>query len=128
MALTCFALTIVFGAGCASEGPPAASTSRNVEVDVVNIAFSPETLEIETGTEVVWINRDDGVHHTATSGIPGDAGVPGVSKGKPSKPDGVFDGDLPDASSRFAFTFDEPGTYAYFCRIHPSMTGEVTVK
>ena len=127
-ALASLALAVVFGAGCASEDSPGASTRRTVEVDVVNIAFSPETLEVDTGTEVVWVNGDEGVHHTATSGLPGDNGVPGVSEAEPPEPDGVFDGDLPDASSQFTFTFDEPGTYAYFCRIHPAMTGEVIVE
>lgn len=94
---------------------------------MVNISFSPATLEISRGTEVTWVNRDDGVHHTATSGLPGDNGVPGVSKGKPARPDGVFDGDLPDAGDQFSFTFDEAGTYAYFCGVHPSMTAKVIV-
>lgn len=108
--------------------PPAAKGSESATVVAVNISYSPETLEIERGTEVTWSNEDEGVHHTVTSGLPGDNGVPGVSKGKPPKHDGVFDGDLPDTSARFTYAFDEPGTYAYFCRIHPSMTGEVIVR
>jgi plastocyanin len=32
------------------------------------------------------------------------------------------------ADATFAFTFDEPGTYAYFCRVHQSMTGEIVVR
>ena len=116
----------VFAGGCAAEEPERIKSSA-AEIEVVNISYSPATLEIDSGTEVVWINQDEGVHHTATSGLPGDGGVPGVSKPKPAKADGTFDGDLPDVSSEFAFTFDEPGTYAYFCRVHPSMTGEVVV-
>lgn len=114
--------------GCAAEGPPAAEGAEPTTVEVVNISYSPETLEIDSGTEVVWTNEDEGVHHTVTSGLPAEDGVPGVSKGKPPKSDGVFDGDLADTSARFRFTFDEPGTYAYFCRVHPSMTGEVVVR
>lgn len=76
----------------------------------------------------MWTNQDEGVHHTATSGLPGDVGVPGVSAAAPPNPDGVFDGDLPDEGDQFTYTFEESGSYAYFCRVHPSMTGEVIVK
>lgn len=120
-------ISAVLAAGCVSEDPQVAERSAPAEVAVVNISFSPATLQIESGTEVVWTNQDEGVHHTATSGLPGDNGVPGVSKPKPPKPNGVFDGDLPDVSSQFTFAFSKPGTYAYFCRVHPSMTGEVIV-
>ena len=77
--LIAVACSAVFAGGCASEGMQAAKTSAT-KVEVVNIAYSPATLEIESGTDVVWINQDDGVRHTVTSGLPGDNGVPGVSK------------------------------------------------
>ena len=118
------------GAACGSTGPsnqPKQSSTTATSVEVVNIAYEPPSLEIEVGTEVVWTNQAEGVRHTATSGVPGEDSVPGVSEGKPSRPDGIFDGDLADASSTFRFTFEDPGTYKYFCRIHPSMTGEIIV-
>ena len=98
------------------------------EVLLENIAFKPATLEVAVGTEVTWTNADEGVAHTATSGKAGTNAAPGVDDGKPSKPDGVFDGEMADAGDTFSFTFDEPGTYPYFCEIHPSMTGEITVE
>ena len=109
---------------------PAASNeaaSDASEVAVVNIAYSPGTITVEAGTEVVWVNEDAAVRHTVTSGIPAEDGVPGVSKGKPARPDGEFDGDLPDGGE-FRFTFERAGTYAYFCKVHPSMTAEVVVE
>ena len=96
------------------------------QVDVANIAFPP-TIEVESGTAVRWVNRDENVRHTVTSGLPGDGGVPGVSKGKPPRPDGHFDALLADASKDFTFTFSEPGTYDYFCRVHPAMFSSVIV-
>lgn len=65
--------------------------------------------------------------HTVTSGKPGDQGVPGLDNAKPSKPDGLFDGTLADAGDTFEFTFDEAGTFVYFCRVHPVMTARVVV-
>ena len=96
------------------------------QVDVANIAFPP-TIEVASGTAVRWINRDENVRHTVTSGTPGDGGVPGVSKGKPSRPDGYFDGSLADTSEGFTFTFSKPGTFDYFCRVHPAMYSSVIV-
>ncbi|MEA2517177.1 MAG: Cupredoxin-like domain, partial [Actinomycetota bacterium] len=39
-----------------------------------------------------------------------------------------FDGDLPDESSTFGFTFKESGTFNYFCQVHPSMVGKIIVR
>lgn len=123
-------LTMSVFAGCAgsSAGNQGTEDKASNLIEVVNIAYSPDTVEIGVGEEVVWTNKDEGVHHTVTSGSPGDNGVPGVSEGKPSKPDGIFDGDLPDASNEYSFTFTESGTYGYFCEVHPSMIGEIVVR
>lgn len=132
-ALATLSLAVALSGACAGgmqsgDDQSSATETAATEVAVVNIAYDPETLTIESGTEVLWVNEDEGVHHTVTSGEPGDNGVPGVSKGKKARPDGTFDGDLPEASSEFTFTFDEAGTFPYFCKIHPSMTGEVVVE
>ena len=113
------------GSPSAGAGDDSASATT---IEVANIAYAPETLEVKVGDDVVWTNKDEGVHHTVTSGAPGDNGVPGVSEGTASEPDGVFDGDLPDASSTFSFTFSDTGTFPYFCRVHPSMTGKIVVR
>lgn len=97
-------------------------------VTVEHVAFAPARLEVDAGTEVVWTNRDADVVHTATSGVPGDKGVPGLDNGTPPRPDGTFDGEMNGADASFSFTFDEPGSYAYFCRVHQSMTGEIVVR
>ena len=120
-------LTAFVGVGCSDTGG-ASSPSDSAEIDVVNIAYAPERLEITSGTKVVWTNQDESVRHTVTSGLPAKDAVPGVTEGKAARPDGTFDGDLADASSEFTHTFEEPGTYAYFCEVHPSMTGEIVVR
>lgn len=121
-------LTLASCAGSAADEPSAESKAVSNEVTVENIAFAPATLEVDAGTEVTWTNADANVVHTATSGLPGDKGVPGLDNGTPPKPDGVFDGEMDGADASFSFTFDEPGTYAYFCRVHQSMTGEIVVR
>lgn len=76
--------------------------------------FAPAKITINTGDTVEWTNTDTAAH-TVTSGTPADG------------PSGVFDSSLVMADASFAFTFDNAGSYKYFCMVHPWMTGSVTV-
>ena len=109
-------------------GSADAPDAQTKAVTVQHVAFDPPVLEVAVGTEVTWTNRDAEVVHTATSGIPGDKGVPGLDNATPPKPDGVFDGEMDGDGASFSFTFEEAGTYEYFCRVHQSMTGEIVVR
>lgn len=103
------------------------TTSSRDEVVIEHIAFQPSNIEVEAGATITWTNLDDRVAHTVTSGSAGDKGIPGVDEGRPNQPDGIFAGDLDGAGDTFEFTFEEPGTYDYFCEIHPVMTATVIV-
>ncbi|MFN2388183.1 MAG: plastocyanin/azurin family copper-binding protein [Actinomycetota bacterium] len=111
----------------ADDGGDPGSAS-DAAVLVKNIAFDPASLEVEVGTEVLWTNDDGPVRHTVTSGQPPTDAVPGLSEGKPAKKTGVFDGDLPQGGATYSFTFEKAGAYAYFCEVHPSMTGTIVVR
>jgi plastocyanin len=63
---------------------------------------------VPVGTTVTWINGDD-VPHTIVAN------------------DKSFHSKVLDTDDRFAFTFTRPGTFAYFCSIHPHMVGKVVV-
>ncbi len=76
--------------------------------------FIPSSVSISAGSTVVWMN-DDTAAHTVTSGGP----VGG--------PDGVFDSSLVMGGASFEVTFDDAGSYDYFCMVHPWMTGIVNV-
>ena len=97
------------------------------EVTLQTFRFEPGEIEIDAGTTVTWTNNDD-ILHTVTSGIGQKQGVPGVSKNKDAKPDGMFDQEMDGVGATFEFTFEEAGTFEYFCAIHPGMTGTVIVK
>ena len=56
--------------------------------------------------------------HTITSGT--------VENNRPI-PTGSFDSRLINSGDSFPFVFDNPGEYAYYCTIHPWLTGKVTV-
>jgi plastocyanin len=90
----------------ANAQPPSPATA---EVKIDNFSFGPDTLTVAAGTTVTWINRDD-IPHTVVSS------------------DGVFKSKALDTDDKFSFTFTKAGTFAYFCSIHPKMTGKVVVQ
>lgn len=79
------------------------------EVKIDNFSFSPASLEIKAGTTVTWTNADD-IPHTVVSN------------------DKIFKSKVLDTDQKFSFTFDKPGTYPYFCSLHPKMTAKVVVQ
>lgn len=110
---------------------PSSSSSERSEnsgtaVTIEDFAFAPKTLSVDVGSTVLWTNADD-ILHTVTSGRGQKQGVPGVTEDKDARPDGTFDREL-ELDDTFEFTFDEAGTYRYFCAIHPGMTGVVVAK
>ncbi|MDA1124990.1 MAG: plastocyanin/azurin family copper-binding protein, partial [Crenarchaeota archaeon] len=80
-----------------------------------NECYIPSTLNISTGTIVVWKNNDSAAHF-ATSGTP-DGG-----------PDGSFDSGMIMAGVTYEFEFLDKGEFAYYCLVHPWMIGTVTVE
>jgi len=79
-----------------------------------NECYLPQDVSINVGDTVIWNNVDTAAH-TVTSGSPTDG------------PDGVFDSSLVMASATFEVTFDDSGSYDYFCMVHPWMKGNVQV-
>lgn len=80
----------------------------DAEVEMRMFDFRPSEVEVAAGETVEFVNTDDTLH-TVTS------------------EDELFDEELDGAGERVQVTFDEPGTYAFFCRPHNFMTGTVTV-
>ena len=80
------------------------------EVRIDNFSFAPQSLTVPAGSTVTWTNRDD-IPHTV------------VSTEDPK----AFRSKALDTDEKFSFTFSKPGTYPYFCSIHPKMTGKVIV-
>jgi len=79
-----------------------------------NECWLPDNVSINAGDTVIWRN-DDTAAHTVTSGSPTDG------------PDGTFDSSLFMAGATFEVTFDDSGSYDYFCMVHPWMQGNVQV-
>jgi plastocyanin len=87
----------------------AQSTADLIEVRIDNFSFGPAAITVPAGTTVTWTNHDD-IPHTVVS------------------TDKVFKSKVLDTDENFSFTFSTPGTYPYFCSIHPKMTGKVVVR
>jgi amicyanin len=91
----------------AEAEPQQAAAAVDVKID--NFIFSPQELTVAAGTTVTWTNRDD-IPHTVVS------------------TEKVFKSKVLDTDDKFSYTFSKPGTYPYFCSVHPHMTGTVVVK
>jgi amicyanin len=96
---------LVAAATFAARSAPA----TDAEVDIDQFTFLPQRITVKAGTTVTWINEDDVPHTVASSG-------------------NLFKSKALDTADKFSFTFTTPGTYDYFCSVHPHMTGAVVVE
>jgi len=88
-----------------------AARAEDAAVTIDNFTFIPPTLTVAPGTRVVWTNHDDMVHSVVS-----DASPP------------LFKSKALDTDDSFSTIFDKPGTYPYFCGLHPHMQGTIVVK
>jgi plastocyanin len=103
-----FAALVVGGGRMASHAAGNPDGPQEVKID--NFTYAPVTLTVAAGTTVKWVNRDD-IPHTV------------VSEDK-----STFKSKVLDTDDSFSYTFSKPGTYTYFCSIHPKMTAKVVVQ
>ena len=96
-------------AAVSAPSPAPSPAPATMEVKIDNFSFGPTSITVAVGTTVTWTNRDD-IPHTVVS------------------TDGVFKSKVMDTDENFSFTFTKAGTFAYFCSIHPKMTGTVVVQ
>ena len=76
--------------------------------------FIPLHLQVKVGTTVVWVNDDNVLHTVQSQDLDGN-------------PTGLFNSNVLNTGERFAFKFEESGTYNYFCTLHPWRVGEISV-
>jgi plastocyanin len=87
----------------------AAAKPAAVNVSIDNFTFGPRDLTIAVGQTVNWVNHDD-VPHTVVSTAH------------------TFASPALDTDQSYAHAFTAPGTYAYFCSVHPHMTARIIVR
>jgi len=79
-------------------------------VSIDNFFFTPQKLTVKAGTKITWTNKDDIPHGIASAN------------------NAFAKSQALDTDDSFSFTFTTPGTYQYFCYLHPHMTGTIVVE
>ena len=79
------------------------------KIEIKDFAFNPQTITVKSGDKITWINRDEEPHTV-------------VSVGKKFQRSSGLDTD-----QEFSIIAGAPGTYEYFCSVHPKMTGTIVV-
>jgi amicyanin len=97
------------GAALAAGGLAPVMAGADVTAKIDNFTFEPATLTVKAGTTVTWTNEDD-IPHTV------------VATNK------AFRSKALDTEDKYSFTFTTPGSYEYFCSLHPYMKAMVTVE
>jgi plastocyanin len=92
-----------------SDNAPRATAAADTGVTISDFQFAPASVTIDVGDTVTWTN-DGPTPHSATAD------------------DGSFDTGIFDAGQSRSETFDQAGTFAYFCTPHPNMRGTITVR
>ncbi len=79
------------------------------KVVIDNFSFSPQVITVSVGSTVTWVNQDDTPHTVSST-------------------DKLFSSGALDTGDTFTYRFTKPGTYNYYCMIHPKMTATVVVQ
>lgn len=87
---------------------PTALRAEDTVIEVKNYMFVPQSITVKAGTVVTWKNTDQIPHGIA-------------DKNK------LFRSPAIDTGETYSFTYTTPGTYSYFCTLHPYMTGTIIV-
>jgi plastocyanin len=106
-ALAAFLLALIGLQGQVASAGETAQASRTATVSIPGFKFQPATVTIPRGSKVRFSNTS-GTAHTATRG-------------------GSFDTGRIKPGKSAAVTFNRKGTFAYHCKIHPTMQGKIVV-
>jgi plastocyanin len=83
---------------------------KETKIEIKDFSFNPQTVTVKSGEKITWINKDEEPHTV-------------VSVEKQFKKSTALDTD-----QEFTITVGAPGTYTYFCSVHPKMTGTIVVQ
>jgi plastocyanin len=83
--------------------------SKAYSVEIKDFAFTPTTITVPVGAKITWVNKDEEPHTVVST-------------------NDAFKSRALDTDEQFSFTFAKPGTYKYFCSVHPKMVATVVVE
>jgi len=84
--------------------------SKVNKIEIKAFMFNPQKITVKSGDKITWINKDEEPHTV-------------VSVGKKFQKSSALDTD-----QEYSITAGAPGTYEYFCSVHPKMTGTIVVE
>jgi plastocyanin len=90
------------------KGTGSSGAGQN-KIEIKDFAFNPQTITVKSGEKITWINKDEEPHTVVSVGkkFPKSSGL--------------------DTDQEYSITAGAPGTYEYFCSVHPKMTGTIVV-
>lgn len=110
--VTCVVLALALTACSSGATEPngistGSDTSGALTISEEGLAFSPDTLEVKVGDSVTFTNKES---------VPHNVNIDGADLGEQAQGQSV------------TWTASKAGAFPFTCTIHPSMTGEITVK
>ena len=102
-------LLLSSGSANDEDATPTVLDDLAVTIDIRDFRFQPPNVSVPAGATVTWVNGDEAPHDTEAR-------------------DGTWKTALLQKNEEVAFTFDEPGTFDYYCTIHPYMTATLTIR
>lgn len=99
---------ILLAAAITRAATDSKQSAKETRIEIKDFSFQPKLVTVPVGAKVVWVNKDEEPHTVVST-------------------DKTFLSKALDTDDTFAFTFDKPGTYEYFCSVHPRMTAKIVV-
>jgi plastocyanin len=94
----------------ADDGANPGAAGKQNKIEIKDFMFNPQKITVKSGEKITWINRDEEPHTVVSVGkkFPKSSGL--------------------DTDQEYSITAGAPGTYEYFCSVHPKMTGTIVVE
>lgn len=109
LALSAIAIACtLLGTAATHAAPGAKPATKEIRIEIKDFSFQPKLVTISAGSKVTWVNKDEEPHTVVST-------------------DKTFLSKALDTDDTFTFTFDKPGTYEYFCSVHPRMVAKIIV-
>ena len=105
-----FALNVWLAAFASEVHDAGGVTPVTNKIEIKDFMFNPPKITVKSGQTITWVNRDEEPHTI-------------VSVEKQFKKSQAL-----DTNEEFTITSGKPGTYTYFCSVHPKMTGTIVVE
>lgn len=102
-------LLLSSGSGNDEDATPTVLDDLSVTIEISDFRFQPPNLSVPVGATVTWVNRDEAPHDSEAR-------------------DKTWETSLLQRDEESVIAFDEPGTWEYYCTIHPYMTATLTVR